>query len=383
MKILVTSAHWKSALTVMQSLGRAGHEIAMVSSDPYQPSLYSKFCRRKVISPNEDLREDYCRFLLQHLSVNQYDLLIPISDLVNEYLSDIRQEVARYVKMLLPSRENLDLARDKIKTYRFAQENGILIPETFFPETMAEVDRLKSQLTYPCMVKQGKGTGGSGNMLARSPDELLMIFQDLPKPWPVIQQFIVGELNGLTAVCLEGEILASFSFLAFRQYPDSGGITVNARSIRNERIIRESRLFLSKLSWTGVVDFDYLIGTDGSVFLLEINPRFSGTIQFAYKCGVDLPRVFLDVVSGKAPSPIPIRYRAGILYRSIFSEEILSCAKNKKYVPAFFLNFFRWGVKYDFYWDDPRMLWWQLKKARWDWEAILRWEKTQGQGSPG
>jgi len=365
MKILVTTASWKSALAVMISLARQGHEISLIGEDPSLAHLHSKYCHQAFISPHERNKEAYINFILDLLSSQKFDLIIPISDSCIEYFSQIREKILTYTKLMIPSKEQVELARNKANTYRFAMDNGIPIPKTFFPKDFQDAGRLAKAMNYPCVVKHPDGTGGNGNVYPKSYSELVTYYRNLTKsPLPVIQEHIHGRFLGYTAVCNKGEVLASFLFEPIRQYPEKGGITVYAHSLIDEKATAISTDLIKKLQWTGPIDLDYFLLKDGKFLLLEINPRFSGTILFAYHCGIDLPRVYLDMVQGTYSENHSQR-KLNMTYRSIFSEEISSCLENRTHIRSFFSNFLRPRVCYDFSISDPKLLLWQIKNAKW------------------
>lgn len=369
MNILITTAEWKSALTCMRSLAKDGHKISLISSDQHTPSLYSKFCSEKIISPYENRKEEYLKFILSLIRKNRFDLLIPISDLCNEYFSDIQDALSKYVKILLPSKEAMEITRNKDKTYRFAYENNIPIPKTYFLNNLAEVEILAKEICFPCVIKESKGTGGSGNTYVNNKEELTLFFGNLsknPKNWPVVQEFVQGRSCGFTAVCNKGNIVNFFMFELLRQFPKKGGITVYARSIFDVKAFEASKDLVKKLLWTGPIDLDFFIVKNRGPLLLEINPRFSGTIQFAYSCGVDLPLKYLELILGRKSIAKQKKYKTGVYYRNVFPEEIKSCIENKKYIPGFFINFLNPNMRYDFSLADHNLLLWQLRNIKWE-----------------
>lgn len=368
MNILITTAEWKSALTCMRSLGKRGHRISLIGSEPYTPALYSKFCKERIISPKEKDKNQYLQFINQLVKSKKYDLFVPISDLCVEYFSEAREELSKYTRIILPSKEAIEIGRNKDKTYGFALKNGIPIPETYFPNNLLQVEIISNCISFPCVVKKPKGSGGRGNYYINDKKSLICLFKnlDIDSSWPVIQEFIEGQCFGFVAVCDNGKIINFFMHEKLRQYPETGGVTLYGKSCYKQQIFDLANLLISKFSWNGPISFDFFITTNHKCVLLEINPRFSGVTEFANRCGIDLPSIFLDMAFGKTHIPDRKSYRNGLRYRSIFPEEINSCKENKKHIPEFFLKFIYPNTHYDFFLDDPRLLLWQLKAARWD-----------------
>lgn len=366
LRILITTAHWKAALTCMRSLAKQGHKISLLSSNPHTPALYSKFCSERIITPNEKDKNLYMEFILKLLQKNKKDVLIPISDLDIEYFNEMRDDICKYTTMLISSKESIDITRNKDKTYRFAQAHNFPIPTTYFPQNISDVEEISKHISYPCVIKKAKGSGGNGNSYMYSKEDLLTFYRSSFKDGesPMMQEFVHGKFCGFAAVCNEGELNEYFMFEVLRQYPESGGVTVYARSFHDSQVLKLSAKLIKKLLWTGPIDLDLFI-SDNSCVLIEINPRFSGTTQFAYSCGVDLPNKYLDIICGNKSKIRPSVYAKGVYYRALFPEEVNSCIKNKKNIPSFFVNFLKANTHYDFSCSDPKLLFWQLKEAKW------------------
>ncbi len=368
MRILITSPSWKSSIACMHSWGKDGHTISIISSDKYAAPLYSKFCSEKIISPEEKNEKEYLPFLLRLIKEKKYDLFVPISDQVNEYASENREELLKYTKLLMPPKDSFDIARNKIKTYQFALENEIPIPETYFPKTLSDLQHAAEKISFPCVIKKNIGTGGSGNTYVNNQKDIIHFFDNFKKtnePWPVIQKFINGRFCGFTAVCYEGRILNYFTFEVLRQYPASGGTTVYARSYQNDSLLDMSTKLIQKLNWTGAIDLDIFIDKTDNIFLIEINPRFSGTMPFAYLCGVDLPETYLGLITKNKPKTQPVKYKNRTYYRAVLLEEFLSCLEKPKYFLSFFFNFLNPIYTSDLSLSDLRMLYRQMVSVKW------------------
>jgi len=365
-KILVTSAQWKGALILMRSLGKMGHEISLICDDPYSPHLYSKYCKKSIISPKEENKEIFVNFLIDHIKKEKYDLLVPISDLCVEYCSSIRDEINRCTNMFLPDKNLLEIALDKVKTYKYAIENDVDIPLTYFPESVTEVKEIAEKISYPCVVKKGRGFAGIGNSFMKNDEELIEYFSNYcEQEWPVIQEYVDGDSYGFMAVCNDGKILDYFIFKRLRQIPEKFGISVYAESIYSEDMYNKMSILVKRMKWTGAVALDYFMDSNGKVILLEINPRLCGLAPFAYKCGIDLPACFLNLMIDKNFVKNPTKYSNGKLWRSIFPEEINSCRFNRKYILDFIVNFFNPRIVHDIDFSDLSLLKWQIKKAKW------------------
>src|SRR3989338_3982111 len=127
-RILLATTRASASRAILESLGKRGHEIFLVDVNPRIAAFSSKYCTKSFVCPSEKDKDSYVSFVLNILKKESIDLLIPTSDTSTEYFSEVREEVERYTRMVLPSKELIDLANNKDKTYRFCQIRLFTIP---------------------------------------------------------------------------------------------------------------------------------------------------------------------------------------------------------------------------------------------------------------
>ncbi len=382
MKILVTSGAWQASLACIQSLGRAGHEVYLVDQDTNLAAAHSKYCRGQILSPSEKEEIPYTHFLLDFVKKNHFDVLIPISDYCAQYCAKNRAILDRYIRLLLPPAEVLAIAIDKAKTYTFAIKHKIPIPKTYFPADLKEVLELSKEKIYPAMVKIPNSRASKGVFRVNNQQELVDLFgtNHFEGQWPVIQEFLDGKLFGVTAVAHEGRILGYYMFCT-DSHALQGGTPPTVFSVIDPRLLAQAQHIIAALRWTGAIDLDYLM-TDQDYVLLEINPRFSGSLNFAYRMGVDLPLMYYRLAAeGPEAEFKQIQYRKGVQFRTVFPAEVTCYYKNPGYRRTFWKNFFHINSKTNIYWDDPKLIWWQIKEARWWCHDIKRSKPQKAQAN--
>ncbi len=80
---------------------------------------------------------------------------------------------------------------------------------------------------------------------------------------------------------------------------------------------------------------------------------------------IDLAKTLFDYIFNNEVSKKTRRpYTKEVMYRSIFPQEILWYFKKKKHL-QFWLNFLKVGSKSNIYWDDLKLLEWQIKESYW------------------
>jgi predicted ATP-grasp superfamily ATP-dependent carboligase len=152
----------------------------------------------------------------------------------------------------------------------------------------------------------------------------------------------------------KGETRAIFTHKRIREYPESGGPSTLRESVRYPEIEEHATRLLKKLNWHGVAMVEFRIDArNNEPKLMEINPRFWGSLQLAVYSGVDFPYLFYQMAMKGDVEPV-MDYEIGKRVRWLLMGDILwfLTVKNKLKLLPEFLRF--WGMGYDILsFDDP------------------------------
>ena len=102
----------------------------------------------------------------------------------------------------------------------------------------------------------------------------------------IIQEFEDGTDYSLCVLADHGEILFALGFEATVM---SFGSAMSARILMNEEALAIARNVALDTDLDGNACFDFILKEDGSVRLLEVNPRLSATLPFIARAGLNLP----------------------------------------------------------------------------------------------
>lgn len=309
--VLVTDGDTRSALSIARSLGRRGHRVIIGAEVPRSISYYSKHCSERFLypSPSTD-RGGFEEAIIEYVSNNEVDLLIPVSDLTSIPVSTRKDELAKHTTVCCPDRAMMDKAFDKHQTLKAAQSLGVPIPETQFAESLDEVRSVAGEISYPAVVKprrswywiDGKAVSGSRRYVS-SREELLRAYQEMSAemPPPIIQEMVHGDGCGLFALTSNGAPLATFAHRRLREFPVSGGVSTLRESVVPDEKVREygTRL-LEGLGWEGVAMVEFKMDDKAGVpRLMEVNGRFWGSLDLAVESGVDFPHLLVQHMTGQ------------------------------------------------------------------------------------
>jgi len=330
MRILITDAGYKHTLGAIRSLGRRGYYIVAGASSKYAQSFYSRYCRERVVYPHPRDEREFIRFLTNYVEDNQIDVLLPVGYLTTTVLSKYKDLFADRTKLPIPDWEQMKIACNKDETMNFAQKIGIAIPRTY--RDIQEIDR------FPIVAK---GVRESGQIrYLNSLEELRRI--DTSNT--IIQEFIPGEGYGFFALFNRGEPRAIFMHRRIREYPITGGPSTAAISIYDRELMTLGLKLLRGLRWHGVAMTEFKKDSrDGKYKLMEINPKFWGSLDLAIFSGVDFPYLLVRMATEGDVEPV-MDYKVGTRIMWPFPDDILHLLANPKAIRSFFRDFFDQNV---------------------------------------
>ncbi len=304
-KVLVTDAQMRSSLAVIRSLGKKGLNVTAGEETRFTTGFFSKYCNNKVVYINPiNEEEKFVEKILDTVKNNDYDIVFPVADNCLKPIIENRKEFDKYTKIALPDNETFMKAYDKGNTLKIALKNNIPCPKTYF--NIDELYENQEKLNYPLIIKPRISSGSRGFKTCRSFDDLISNYKELQEKFGalLVQEYIPygGEMGVYTLFNFESEPKAVTVQQRIRSYPVSGGPSTLRKTIKNEiseEAIKIGFKLLRAMKWSGVGMVEFRIdGRDGSLKLMEVNPRFWGSLQLSILSGVDFPymlyRLFMD-----------------------------------------------------------------------------------------
>ena len=307
LSILIMSCHWQGALACIQSFGRRGHEITLVAWDESAAKLHGRSDHVSDIvyhAPSESPDADV-PWLLDLIAARGIDLVVPNSDHDASVVA-LAAEAAvpgsvQAAALFAPPPESLALARDRTATVALCERLGIATPRS----RAVAVEALRDVVMgwgFPLFLKT-EGVAGLGVCAVRDEAEFEGFLATGPSGTVQVQEAVDGDFVGVTGVCQSGEVLECFEFRTDYDFSFAGTPPYAMRD-QNEVIKDYLARIAAALDWTGGIDLDCLERADGTLVMLEINPRLSGTVNFALACGRDVPAGYLTLRQGARPAPI-------------------------------------------------------------------------------
>jgi predicted ATP-grasp superfamily ATP-dependent carboligase len=368
--VLVTDGHFRKTLAVVRSLGRKGIHVTVGERTFLNTSFFSKYCTRRLVYPSPRRSPDqFIEFLLKEIKENHYDCLFPMEEETLLLLANYHSEISPYTYLLSPGLKKIEFVRDKRNLMEFAETHGIPTPKTFqispslSPSSLMAEGRV-GEIPIPAVIKPRISSGSFGIIYVKKKEDLIPSYQSVHEryPFPLIQEWIPdgGGTFGFSALFDEASnIKAAFVHKKLRMYPVQGGPSTLREGVEHPQIMALGLSLLKSLNWVGVGMIEFKVDPrDGIPKLMEVNPRFWGSLQLAIVSGVDFPYLILRMARGESFEPI-LRYNVGKRCRWLLLGDILHFLNNPNRFhlhPSFF-HFFDPNTSYDIISkDDPLAL---------------------------
>lgn len=349
--VFVTDAQMRSSLAVIRSLGKNGLNVTAGEETKFTTGFFSKYCDHGVVYPSpKKHKKEFIDYILNKLEKNKYDVVFPVADACLLPLIEHEAKISKYSILAMPDRQTFMKAYDKGNTLRIAKENGIPCPKTYFINDLNELEKIKTELEYPLIIKPRISSGSRGVELCKSLDELETKFEKIFIEYGplLIQEYIpCGEEIGVYALFnFNSEPRAVTVQKRIRSYPVSGGPSTLRKTIRNDEAVKIAFKLLKKMKWVGVAMVEFRIDSrDNIPKLMEVNPRFWGSLQLSILAGVDFPYLLYKMLTEGDVEPT-MYYKENIECRWLLPGDILwflSAPNKLKNLP----EFLKFNTNYD------------------------------------
>lgn len=303
MHVFVMRENWHGGMAAIQSLGRRGHRLTVGVERTASVHTKSDFVSKVIMTPRDPDLGERARVLCELVQREGFDLVVPQSDEDAETVALAAEINPNCPAFVTSDVATVRLTRDRNATWDLCRRLGLGVPRSR-PVTGRTVAEAAQDIGFPCYLKFSQTIASDGVNLLHGPEDLAPLLPAIEQAGDAqLQEVVEGDFVGVTGFALNGELIDSFAF----QVPADlsfAGTPPFAWRLDDPEATRWLRALVAHLNWTGGIDVDCLRTADGSLALLEINPRMSGTSHFALVCGVDLPAGFLRAVGVPVEGPI-------------------------------------------------------------------------------
>jgi predicted ATP-grasp superfamily ATP-dependent carboligase len=310
--IVVTDAEERAALGACRGLTRAGYRVCAVARLRPAATHWSRACAERVTLP--DPRIDVASFvdrLEELLRSRRYDVLIPGSDASLTVVSEHRERLEPLTLLGLPPREAVRRSVDKLALVEAAADAGLASPASRRSECLEDAREAAWELGFPVVVKPAQSfaavNGGlrqQGVMVAADDAALTAAVPAFLVPF-VVQRFEQAQFVSCTGVVAEGRLLALTTSRVARLWPPGAGMHSFSETVATPPGLADRlRALLGSLGWQGIFQVQMLELADGSLAVIDVNPRVFASIALDADAGANTAAVWCDWLLGRDPAPV-------------------------------------------------------------------------------
>ncbi len=302
------------ALGICRIVGRMGYPVVLYNIYNQSITRYSKYCTEFV------LFSDHADLLLKleaRGSLDKTTLLIPTNDDLVGFIRDHYEILETKYSLSSPNPEVINICFNKKNTYLKAEELGIDIPKSYFPNNKEELLLIAKKIAYPVILKPAVmftffHATGKKAFKCNNNQELIANYTSMQKHIPdneiIVQEFLTGGAENLYSYgsFFANKIsYANFVVNRIRQKPMDFGIsTCFAKTVINQQIKMSAEKFLEGIDYFGISEVEFMFDREQQIYkLLEINPRSWKWHSITNRLDINLFQLLIDYIENKQLTP--------------------------------------------------------------------------------
>lgn len=320
-RILILDGNQRASLAAVRSLGSRGLNVTVGESSLTSLAGASKFAGKHMLYPNPyEYPREFFETIKEYVADQGISFLLPITEATSYVILQYRDELPEHVTLPFPDSGAVEQLANKNELFKLAPKLDIPVPKTTFCENALEgVAALSKTTSFPVVLKPYKsrilaeGAIESTQVIianSRSDAESALTSHSYFNYPFTVQEYIEGAGQGVFALFDHGKPVCFFAHRRLREKPPGGGVSVLSESVAvNERLKQSAEQLLRHAKWHGVAMVEFRVANDGTGYLMEVNPRFWGSLQLAIDSGVDFPWLLYLISTGQDIPGIHWRHR--------------------------------------------------------------------------
>ena len=293
LSILIPDGESSLALSVLYCLSQISNlRVNILSSEPWTRIRFSRH-RTGYHSYGKQLLDDgKLEVICDYVKKTKVDIVLPVDQPMIKLLAVRGEAVTRLAAISpIPNQEMFETVADKWQFANFLAKNNIPSPVTIIYRDDAGFEQDILNLSYPVLIKPTHGSGGKGIKLFSTISELKLHLEKEQKDGKlIVQSFINGYDIDCSVLCKDGKVLAYTIQKGFIPSKDAFGPPAGVEFLDHDQVYDVVQRLMKTLNWSGVAHIDLRYDEDdGQPKIIEINPRYWGSLIGSLIAGVNFP----------------------------------------------------------------------------------------------
>lgn len=290
-------------MVMAKAIHEAGHEVFLIGEKNNYADA-SRYVKRKYITDLAPSAKDFLDLVYMVIDECGIDAIVPMGDIFSEFLSNNKKALESKAKFVIPDNEVFRKGVDKNELMKFCKEKGYPHPITF--NTVSDIEKMGNDYTlFPMLIKPNVTCGGRGMTMVDSIEALKREYPKIKKEYGDchFQKYVKqggAQVEVQLYVDSNGVLVNSSVIYKYRWYPEKGGSSCCAKSVKNKKIVDMLYHLLLDLGWIGFADFDTIEDADtGEMLIMELNPRVPACVKCPIEAGVNWGEIIVNGYLGK------------------------------------------------------------------------------------
>lgn len=310
--LIVENGGSRGALAAVRSLGRAGYHVGVAAPGAGLASR-SRWCRNTHVIAAPSSGSGFISSVAA--AASGYDIVFPVGDAELMLLSEHRSQIAPLLPW--PSHGAVMSCLDKGAMTEVAERLRIPAPRMFGLDEYPGTGEVFVKELLHGEFRTGAAVARSEAVRAADLRQVEAAAAKIEEAGgrPVLQEVVGG---CLIAYCVlrdsSGTRLAQVEQVATALYPPGAG--VSSRAVTEEvddEIAAFAERLLDDVGASGVVEMQFIRDVAGTPHLIDVNPRFYGSMSLAIAAGADFPVLLARAAIGQRTQTPPAR--VGVRYQ--------------------------------------------------------------------
>lgn len=324
-RVLLLGDDLRAFLAIARSLGRRGVEVHAAPSDFSSPALKSRYIVAAHRLPPYPLDPQAWESALARLIADHgFAKVVPTSDSGLFMLRHHAEALGRD-RIGIANEAALEIFSDKANTRALAERHGIAVAHGRLLGSGEKADDLAEALGLPLVLKP-RASYALGDIATKRSARVVRDLAELDRQlrsgaWDgcVAESFFPGVGVGLSVLASEGRILFAYQHRRLQESSETGASTRRVSEPADPALLAAARALAAAAGLDGVAMFEFRLDRrSGRHVLLEVNPRFWGSLPLAVAAGADFPALWWGLaVQGREAGG---GYSGGILKADLTGE---------------------------------------------------------------
>ncbi len=314
-------------LAVARSLGRAGLAVDVASADDDFPGLRSRFVRHVHRVPGYlSDPEAWARCIADLAREHDYRWIVPTSDSSLVLLERLVSEVGREI-LAIPNSEAFETFTDKNATRHLAQRVGVRVARGRPVTNLEHTTETIRDLGLPLVLKPhapysaGDPRAKTAAVIVRRVEDIAGALARLGNRKFLAEEFFEGDGVGVSVLAKDGAVLVAWQHRRLAEVSETGRSCRRIGEPVDNSLMHDVRLLCSDVGLTGVAMFEFRVNVcSREHILIEVNPRFWGSLPLAVASGADLPLAYWRMSQGADISDSGDKIRIGLIKTDLSGE---------------------------------------------------------------